>query len=171
MGLSPASFLASFGSYHSMMLFSLVECTMICVWFQHSNECYFPRLIASDTPHNRWTCAIPYFWRIYPESSILSLRPYAVACAETMALLSRLSTRSVNCDVLIRWSCSLICSSSSSVCLVFFPLSLCLVRWFWLDLMNGRHNRTTAVCVSLWSSGFFCVVLLPAGSWHGLPRW
>ena len=27
--------------------------------------------------------------------------------------------------------------TSSSVCLVFFPLSLCLARWFWPDLMNG----------------------------------
>ena len=28
---------------------------------------------------------------------------------------------------------------SSSVCLVLFPLSLCLAIWFWPDLMNGRH--------------------------------
>ena len=40
------------------------------------------------------------------------------------------------------------------VCLVFFPLSLCLVRWIWPDLMNDRHVHTTAVCVSLqWSGG------------------
>ena len=39
--------------------------------------------------------------------------------------------------------------TSSSVCLVFFPLSLCLARWFWPDLMNGRHDHTTAVCISL----------------------
>ena len=39
--------------------------------------------------------------------------------------------------------------TSSSVCLVFFPLSLCLARRFWPDLMNGRHDHTTAVCVSL----------------------
>ena len=38
-------------------------------------------------------------------------------------------------------------SPSSSVCLVFFPLSLCLARWFWPDLMNWRHVHTTAVCV------------------------
>ena len=37
--------------------------------------------------------------------------------------------------------------TSSSVCLVFFPLSLCLARWFWPDLMNGRHNQTTAACI------------------------
>ena len=42
--------------------------------------------------------------------------------------------------------------TSSSVCLVFFPLSLCLVRWFWPHLMNGRHDHTAAVFVSLqWS--------------------
>ena len=61
--------------------------------------------------------------------------------------------------------------TSSSVCLVFFPLSLCLARWFWLDLMNGRHDHTTAVCISLRWSGGLRVVQLPAGSWHGLPRW
>ena len=43
--------------------------------------------------------------------------------------------------------------TSSTVYLVFFPLSLCLARWFWPDLMNGRHDHTTAVCVSLRSSG------------------
>ena len=50
---------------------------------------------------------------------------------------------------------------SSSVCLVFFPLSLCLAKWFWPDLMNGRHDHTTAVCVSLRWSGGLCVVRLP----------
>ena len=59
---------------------------------------------------------------------------------------------------------------SSSAWLVFFPLSLCLAIWFWPDLMNGRHDHITAVCVSLRSSGLH-VVRLPAGSWHGLPRW
>ena len=44
--------------------------------------------------------------------------------------------------------------TSSSVCLVFFPLSLCLASWFWPDLMNGTHVHTTSVCVSLrWSGG------------------
>ena len=61
--------------------------------------------------------------------------------------------------------------TSSSVCLVFFPLSLCLARWFWPDLMNGRNVHTTAVCVSLRWSGGHRVVRLTAGSWHGLPRW
>ena len=57
-----------------------------------------------------------------------------------------------------------------SVCLVFFPLSLCLARCFWPDLMNGRHDPTTAACVFLPWSGL-CVVRLPAGSWHRLPHW
>ena len=68
----------------------------------------------------------------------------------------------------IPWCCL---PTSSSVCLVFFSLSLCLARWFWPDLMNGRHGHTTAVCISLRRSGGLCVVQLPAGSWHGLPRW
>ena len=34
--------------------------------------------------------------------------------------------------------------TSSFVCLVFFHLSQCLARWFWPDLMNGRHDHTTA---------------------------
>ena len=68
----------------------------------------------------------------------------------------------------IPWCCL---PTSSSVCLVFFPLSLCLARWFWPDLMNGRHDHTSAVCISLQWSGGRHVVWLPAGSWHGLPRW
>ena len=46
----------------------------------------------------------------------------------------------------IPWCCL---PTSFSVCLVFFPLSLCLARWFWSDLMNGRHVHTTSVRVSL----------------------
>ena len=38
---------------------------------------------------------------------------------------------------------------SSFVRLVFFLLSLCLARWFWPDLKNGKHDHATAVCVSL----------------------
>ena len=55
---------------------------------------------------------------------------------------------------------------SSFVRLVFFPLSLCLARWFWPDLMKGKHDNTTAVCVSLRSAGDLQVVQLPAESWH-----
>ena len=36
----------------------------------------------------------------------------------------------------IPWCCLPI---SSSVCLVFSPLSLCLARWFWPDPMNRRY--------------------------------
>ena len=60
--------------------------------------------------------------------------------------------------------------TSSSVCHVFFPFSLCLARWFWPDLMTRRHVHTTAVCVSLWWSGGLRVIQLPAGSWHGRPH-
>ena len=68
----------------------------------------------------------------------------------------------------ILWCCL---PTFSPVCLVFLPLSLCLARWFWTDLMNGRHDHTTAVCVSLrWSEGLR-VVRLPAGFWHELPCW
>ena len=61
--------------------------------------------------------------------------------------------------------------TSSSLCLVFFPSSLCLARWFWPDLMNVRHDHTTAVCVTLRWSGGLRAVRLPARSWHGLPCW
>ena len=51
----------------------------------------------------------------------------------------------------IPWCCL---PTSSFVRLVFFfPFSLCLARRFWPDLMNGKHDHTTAVCVSLRSSG------------------
>ena len=56
--------------------------------------------------------------------------------------------------------------TSSYVCFVFFTLSLCLARRFWPDLKSGKHDHTTAVCVSLGSSGLR-VVRLPAGSLHG----
>ena len=39
----------------------------------------------------------------------------------------------------IPWCCL---PTSSSVGLVFFPLSLCPARWFWSDLMNGKHDCT-----------------------------
>ena len=44
----------------------------------------------------------------------------------------------------IPWCCLPISFSP----LVFFLLSLCLARWFWPDLMNGRQVHTTAICVS-----------------------
>ena len=68
----------------------------------------------------------------------------------------------------ISWCCL---HTSSSVCLVFYPLSLCLARQFWPDLMNGKRDHTTALCVFLRSSGGLRVVKLPAGSLHELPCW
>ena len=50
------------------------------------------------------------------------------------------------------------------------PFHCALQNVFWPDLMNGRHDHTTAVCVSLRWSGGLRVVQLPAGSWHGLAR-
>ena len=41
--------------------------------------------------------------------------------------------------------------TSSSVCLVFFPLSKCLARWFWPDLMNRRHDHTSDCCLHLFT--------------------
>ena len=67
---------------------------------------------------------------------------------------------------------SLMLSSYLFLCLpCLLPPSLCLARWFGPDLMNGRHDHSTRVCVSLRSSGGLRVVQLLAGSWHGLPRW
>ena len=59
----------------------------------------------------------------------------------------------------IPWCCL---STSSSGSLVFVPPSLCLARWFGPDLVNGRHDHTTAVCVSFRWSGWLRVVRLPA---------
>ena len=56
----------------------------------------------------------------------------------------------------IPWCCL---PTSSFVCLVFFLCSLCLTRWFGPDVMNGRHDHTTAVCVFLRSSGDLHVYL------------
>ena len=57
----------------------------------------------------------------------------------------------------IPWCCL---PTSFSVCLIFFPLSLCLARWFWPDLMNRRHVHTPEVCTSLWSPGLHVSICL-----------
>ena len=57
------------------------------------------------------------------------------------------------------------CPPTSSVCRVFFPHSLCVARWFWTVLMNGRHDHTilkqsktksihSAICHLIWSLKF-----------------
>ena len=55
---------------------------------------------------------------------------------------------------------SLMLSSHLFLCLpcLLSPLSLCLAGWFWPDLMNGRHDHTNAVCISLRWSGRLRVV-------------
>ena len=55
--------------------------------------------------------------------------------------------------------------------LSFSPFHCFLARWFWPDLMNGRHDHTSAVCISLRWSGGIHAVRLPAGSWHRLSLW
>ena len=60
---------------------------------------------------------------------------------------------------------SLMLSSHLFLCLpCLLPLLLWLARWFWPDVMNGWHDHTSAVCVSLQWSGGLHVVWLPAGS-------
>ena len=44
-------------------------------------------------------------------------------------------------DLSVPWCCL---PASFSVRLVFFPLSLCLAKRLWLDLMNGRQVHTTS---------------------------
>ena len=53
--------------------------------------------------------------------------------------------------------------TSSSVCLVFSPLSLCLARWFWPNLMNGRHDHTISCSLHLFT--------MIRRSWCGLVTW
>ena len=49
------------------------------------------------------------------------------------------------------------------------PLSLCLARWFWPDLiiLTWPYHYSLRLFTVVRSS----LVWLPAGSWHGLPRW
>ena len=67
---------------------------------------------------------------------------------------------------------SLMLSSHIFLCLpCLLPPFTVLCKMVWSDLMNGRHEYTTAVCISLQWSGGLHVVQLPAGSWHRLSRW
>ena len=68
------------------------------------------------------------------------------------ALWDLANSRSVHCLMSSHLFLSLPC---------LLPLSLCLARWFLPDLINGRHDHTTAVCVSQrWSGGFRVIQLL-----------
>ena len=78
-------------------------------------------------------------------------------CLFSTALWELLNSRPVH---------SLMLSSNLFLCpSCLQPLPLCLARWFWPDLMKGKHNHATAVSVFLRSSGDLHVVQLPAGSW------
>ena len=59
---------------------------------------------------------------------------------------------------------SLMLSSHLFLCLCcLLPPFTVPCKWFWPDLMNGVHDHTTAVCISLQWSGLR-VLRLPAGS-------
>ena len=123
-------------------------------------------------------------WRLWSSDgtiiiTIIIISPLTVRAVEAPQMISQPVSSIFPCSSLpsgtlqtpglsIPWCCL---PTSASVCLVFFPLSLCLARRFWPDSMNGRHDHTTVVCVSLWWLGGLRVVWLSAGSWHGLPHW
>ena len=95
-----------------------------------------------------------FFIIIYPLTARVVGSPQMISQpVSSVFLCSPLPSGTWQCPGLfIPWCCF---PTSFSVCLVFFPLSLCLVRWFWPDLMNGRHVHTTAVLFVL----FVCVLL------------
>ena len=108
----------------------------------------------------RWLSSAPQWFECEIVSSIIIINPLTarVVGAPQMILqpvfsIFPSSLPSGTCrtpGLSIPWWCLL---TSSFIRLVFFPLSLCLARWFWPDLMNGKHDHTTAVCVFLRSSG------------------
>ena len=126
------------------------------------------------------TCPLSHSHNLFPSSIIIIIiNPLTMRVAGAPQMILQPVFSIFPCSTLpsgtcqtpglsIPWCCL---PTPCFVCLVFFPLALCLARWFWPDLMNGKHDHTTAVCVSLQLSGDLPVVQLPAGSWHGLPRW
>ena len=68
--------------------------------------------------------------------------------------------------------CSLVLSSHLFLCLpCLLPPFTVPCKMVLAKPINGRHDHTTAVCVSLrWSVGLR-VVRLRSGSWHGLFSW
>ena len=107
-----------------------------------------------------------------PKHTSPYLFPLTARVVRTSKMISQPVSSIFLCSPLPSWTWQTPCMSipwfclptSSPVCLVFLPLSLCLARWFWQDLMNGKHDYTTAVCVFLRSSGDLHEVQLPAGS-------
>ena len=57
------------------VLWELVECAMIWVWCQHSDECNLLHWIAVDTSCHQWTCVFTFFGfiRNQPVSRSVSL--------------------------------------------------------------------------------------------------
>ena len=120
--------------------------------------------VLTQTHIKKNTHQTQYFWR-----TIIIIHPLNTRVVGAPQMISQPVSSIFPCSPLPSGTCCL--PTYSSVCLVFFSLSLCLARRFWPDLMNRRHDHTTVVCVSLQWSGGLCLVQLPAGSWHGLPRW
>ena len=105
----------------------------------------------------------PLTARVVGESQIVS------QLVSSIFLCSPLPSGTWRTSVLpIPWCCL---PTSFSVCLVFLLLQLCLARWFWPDLMSGRHVHYHC------SVRFFTTVRRyscdPIASWilHRLLRW
>ena len=153
-----------------------VRCSLASsnIWLERGHRLFTsPRQhVWSDSGQDVFTIPgrFPSSHLIYPLTARVVGAPQMISQpASSIFLWSPLSSGTWRTPGLsIPWSCL---STSSSVCFVFFPLSLCLAGWFLPDLMNGSHVFTTAVCVSLRWLGGHRVVQLPAGSWYGLPRW
>ena len=149
--------------------------------FTGSVKTVWASAILSRSPKPKWTFRTIYEFYPFSHPSFSShlICPLIARVVGAPQMISQLVSSIFPCSPLLSGTwlnpglssprCCL--PTSSSVCLVFFPFSLCLAKWFWPDLMNGKHDHTTAVCVSLRSSGGLRVVQLPAGSWHGLPSW
>ena len=138
----------------------------IITWRQYSLNTYTYKI---DSPRVL-TILLLLLIIIYPlTASVVGASQMTLQPVFSIFLCSSLSSGTWRTpSVSIPWCCL---PTSSSVCLVFFPVSLCLARRFWPDLVNGKHDYTNAVCVSVRSSAGLRLVQLPAGSWHWHPRW
>ena len=77
-----------------------------------------------------------------PVSSIFLCFPFPPETLRTLGLF-------------ILWCCLPTCSS---VCVVFFPLSLCLARRFWPGLINRRHVWVFSLCI--WNLSITIIVYI-----------
>ena len=121
----------------------------------------FPSVAIETVPTQVWLKMVfrVLFHRVYPlTATVVGRRQMISQPISSIFRCSPLTSRIWRTPGLsIPWCCL---PTSCSVCLVFFHLSLCLARWFWPDLMNGRHDHTTAVCVSLRWSGLRVVRIM-----------